>query len=314
MLSNRHFLFLWFVNIVTTLAIELFTVTILVTIYEQTASTLLAAVTMVARTMPAFLLGPVAGVLVDRFPRKNILIIMDLVRFVLVGTAILFLQGDGKVPVASIYLILAGLSAADVFHRPARLSLIPSLVAHEQLVKANSFITASNQIMMGISYTVGGWLILAVPLRQISLYVIILFAMAALTAMFIVVPKRREARDASEKESFWKSLVSGWNYLRQHPIARPLTIMETVEHLPHGIWTGALMLAFTARALQGDAADWGYQVTGFFTGMILGSIGALVLSNRLRRYPGRIIVVNAFAAGLFTLAYAGSQTLWIAVA
>jgi MFS family permease len=313
MLRNRHFLFLWFVNITTTLAIELFTITILVTIYEQTGSTLQASGTMVMRTMPAFLLGPVAGVLVDRFSRKNLLISMDLVRLVLVGIAILFLQGDGKVPIASIYLILAGLAAADVFHRPARLSLIPSLVAHEQLVKANSFIMASNQIMVAISYTIGGWLILAIPLRQIALYVAILFAMATLAAMFIVVPKCQETKDASEKESFWKSLISGWNYLRQHPIARPLVIMETVEHLPHGIWTGALMLAFTIRALQGDALDWGYQVTAFFTGMILGSIGALFISNWLRRYTGRIIVVNAFAAGLFTLAYAGSQTVWIAV-
>jgi len=54
MLRNRQFLFLWFVNIATTLAIELFTITILVTIYEQTESTLLAAGTMVARTLPAF--------------------------------------------------------------------------------------------------------------------------------------------------------------------------------------------------------------------------------------------------------------------
>ncbi len=313
MLRNRQFLFLWFVNIATTLAIELFTITILVTIYEQTESTLLAAGTMVARTMPAFLLGPVAGVLVDRFPRKNMLISMDLVRLVLVGIAIWFLQGDGKVPVAGIYLILAGLAAADVFHRPARLSLIPSLVTWDQLVKANSFILASNQIMVAISYTVGAWLILAVPLRQIALGVIILFAVATLTAMLIVVPKRQEAEDAAERKSFWKSLVSGWNYLRQHPIARPLTVMETVEHLPHGIWTGALMLAFTTKALQGDASDWGYQATSYFTGMILGSLGALTISDWLRRYPGRIIVVNACAAGLLTLAYAGSQTVWMAV-
>jgi len=314
MLRNRQFLFLWFVNIATTLAIELFTITILVTIYEQTESTLQAAGTMVARTMPAFLLGPIAGVLVDRFPRKNMLISMDLIQLVLVGIAIWLLQGDGKVPVAGIYLILAGLAAADVFHRPARLSLIPSLVAHEQLVKANSFILASNQIMVAISYTVGGWLILAVPLRQIALGVVLLFTMAVLTAMLIVEPKCQEAEDAGERESFWKSLVSGWNYLRHHPIARPLTVMETVEHLPHGIWTGALMLAFTTNALQGDASDWGYQVTGYFTGMILGSFGALAISDWLRRYPGRIIVVDACAAGLFTLAYAGSQTVWIAVA
>lgn len=95
---------------------------------------------MVARTVPAFLLGPVAGVLVDRFPRKNTLISMDLVRAILVAISKWLLQGDGGIQVAAIYLIIADLATADVFHRPARLSLIPSLVTRRQLVKANSFI------------------------------------------------------------------------------------------------------------------------------------------------------------------------------
>ncbi|MBW1751168.1 MAG: MFS transporter, partial [Deltaproteobacteria bacterium] len=143
MLRNNHFLFLWFVNIASTLAIELFSVTILVSVFEQTESTLLAAGTMVARTLPPFLLGPIAGVLVDRFPRKNMLISMGFIQLLLVGIAIWFLQGDGRISVAGIYLILAGLSAADAFHRPARMSLIPSLVKQGHLVRANSFILAS---------------------------------------------------------------------------------------------------------------------------------------------------------------------------
>ena len=85
MLRNRSFLFLWLVNIASTLAIELFSVTILVVIFQETESTLQAAGTMVARTLPSFLLGPVAGVLVDRFSRKNVLMSMDVVRLALVG-------------------------------------------------------------------------------------------------------------------------------------------------------------------------------------------------------------------------------------
>ncbi len=313
-MSHRiHFLFLWFVNIASTLAIELFTVTILVSVFEQTESTLLAAGTMVARTMPPFLLGPVAGVLVDRFPRKNMLISMGFIQIVLVGVAIWFLRGDENLSVATIYIILAGLSFANAFHRPARMSLIPSLVDQAHLVKANSFILASNQIMMAISFTVGGWLILSLPLRQIAFGVAALFTIATLTAMLIVEPQLQGAKNVGKRESFWKSFVSGWNYLRRHPIARPLTIMETVEHLPHGIWTGALMLAFTTMALQGNASDWGYQATGYFTGMIIGSLGALAMSGWLSRYPGRLIIVNAFTASLFTLAYAGSGTVWMAV-
>ncbi len=313
MLRNRYYLFLWFVNIATTLAIELFTVTILVSIYERTESTLLAAGTMVVRALPTLLLGPVAGVLVDRFSRKNIIISMDLLRLMLVGVAIWFLQGDGGVPVVGIYLILAGLSVAEIFHRPARMALIPSLVPHQQLIKANSFILASTQIVMALSYMIGGWLILALPLRQIALGVVVLFLLAAFAAMLIVEPTAGEKKDSGENESFAKSLVSGWRYLRQHPVARALTVMETIEHLPHGIWTGAVMLAFTTKALHGDAADWGYQATGYFTGMILGSLFALAIGDWLRRYTGRIIVMNAFAAGLFTFAYASSQTVWMAV-
>jgi MFS family permease len=314
MLRNRSFLFLWLVNVATTLAVELFAVTILVTVYEQTDSTLQAAGTMVARTLAVFLLGPIAGVLVDRFPRKYVLVSMDVARLALVGIAVWFLQGDGNVPVAGVYLILAGLSAAAVFHRPARLALIPSLVDHDQLVKANSFVLASNQIMLAVSYTIGGWLILAVPLRQIAVAVAFLFTIAILTAMLIVVPRREGAKDAGSEESFWRAAVSGWRYLSRHPLARPLTVMETAEHVPHGIWTGALLLAFTTQALQGEAPEWGYQVTGYFAGMILGSLGALAIGGWLRRYPGRIIIGNAFAAGLLTLAYAGSQTVWMAVA
>ncbi|MGB0385063.1 MAG: MFS transporter [Ardenticatenaceae bacterium] len=314
MLRNRDFLFLWLVNIAAILAIELFAVTILVTIFQETASTLQAAGTMVARSLPAFLLGPIAGVLVDRFPRKNVLISMDLVRFVLVGIAIWLLQGDGKASVVGMYLILTGLSAAGVFHGPARLALIPSLVPHQELVKANSFIMVSNQIVMGMSYTLGGWLILVFPLRQIALIVVILFAIAILMAILMVVPSRQEAEEESQKESFWDSFVSGWHYLRQHPIARPLTVMETIEHLPHGVWTGALLLAFTTQGLQGNASDWGYIVTSYFSGMILGSLAALAMSDWLSRYPGHLIVANACATGLLTFAFAGSQSLWMAVA
>jgi len=312
-MKNKHYLYLWLVNVSTTLAIELFTVTILVSVFEQTSSTLQAAGTMVARTLPPFLLGPIAGVLVDRFPRKNMLIGMGCLQLLLVGVAIGLLQGGGDISVIAIYLLLAGLSAADSFHRPARMALIPSLVDSAHLVKANSFILASNQIMMAISYTAGGWLILSLPLYQITFAVIGLFGLATCTAIPIAEPKRKQGTESGKRESVWRSWVSGWNYLREHPIARPLTIMETVEHLPHGIWTGAVMLAFTTKALHGDAVDWGYQATGYFTGMILGSLCALTISDWLARYSGRIIVFNACATGLFTLAYAGSQTVWVAV-
>ena len=312
MLRNRHFLLLWAINVATALALELFSVTVLVVVFEQTGSTLQAAGAMAARALPAFLLGPIAGVLVDRFPRKYVLIAIDLVSVALVGLAIWLLTSSRALPVAGIYLIMVGLAAGEVFHRPARLSLIPSLVPKKELVRANSVILVSTQVGMAVSYAVGGWLILRVHISQISLGVALLFGLAVVAALFMIVPKR-QGEDDETKDSFWESFLSGWHYLRQHPIARPLTIMETIEHLPHGIWTGAILLAFTTQALQGNAADWGYQSTSYFAGMIVGSIGALFISAWLSRHPGWIIVGTACAAGTMTLAFAFSQTVWVSI-
>ncbi|MCB0031817.1 MAG: hypothetical protein KDE28_28095, partial [Anaerolineales bacterium] len=163
-----------------------------------------------------------------------------------------------------------------------------------------------------ISYTVGGWLILYLPLRQIIVGVSALIVGSILAAALLKVPPLLSDRPVRQLH-FFQTVLDGWRYLRRHPIARPLTVMEAAEHVPHGIWTSALMLAFTFQVLGGDAADWGYQSTGYFAGMTLGSLGALFISNWLSRYPGYIIILNALIAGLLTLAYAVSPSVAFAV-
>ncbi len=314
MLRNKNFIFLWFVNATTTLAIELFNITILVTIYEQTESTLLAAGTMVARTLPSFLISPVAGVIVDRFLRKNILIFMNFFRIFIIACVIWFLQKNGDVTFWGYYLIIAGLAVAGVFSKPASMALIPSFVTKTHLVKANSLIMTTSLIIMAVSFTIGGWLISAMQIKYISAIVVFLFVISILVTLPMKITSSKKTIQDNNKEGLWKSIILGWGYLNKHKIAKPLTIMEALEHLPHGIWTSAIMLAFTIKVLHGDISDWGYQVSGFFAGMIVGSIGSLsIISNLIRQYSGRIIIVNAFAVGLFTFAYAYSPNIWMAV-
>ena len=275
MFRNKNFILLWFVNVSTTLAIELFNITILVTIYEQTESTLLTAGTMIARTLPAFLISPVAGVIADRFSRKNILIFMNLFRLLIIVGVIWFLQNDGIATFQGFYAIIAVLAIAGVFSKPVSMALIPSLVKKVQLVKANSFIMTTNLVMMAISFTIGSWLILTVGFIYIDSIVLLLFTISILATLLMKISNYKTIENKNKKESFGKSIISGWRYLNKHKIAKLLTIMEAIEHMPHGIWTSAIMLAFTIKVLHGDVSDWGYQVTGFFVGMIVGSIGSL---------------------------------------
>ena len=173
----------------------------------------------------------------------------------------------------------------------------------------------SAQIIMAVAYMVGGWLVQTIPLAQLTLVIVGSFALSILMAAGLTVPQREKTAEeaAHDNESVWQSFMSGLRYLRRHPIARPLTVMETVEHIPHGIWTGAVMLAFTVEALNGTAVEWGYLVTGYFGGLIAGSLAALAMSDWLGRYPGRIIVFNAALSGIMTFLFGLSTTVWFAV-
>jgi len=88
---------------------------------------------VLAEIAPVLLLAPLAGSLVDRLPRVKVMVAADLVRVLLAGALALW---SDSVPIA--YAVAFGLSAGQVFFSPAAQSLLPSVVADEELVAANS--------------------------------------------------------------------------------------------------------------------------------------------------------------------------------
>jgi MFS family permease len=313
LLRNRSFVLLWAAKILSTLGNELFNIGVMVTIFEQTGSALQTAGVLVARMVPALLLGPAAGVIIDRYPRRLVLVGMNLAQALMLGT--LFLVG-GTEPVSTWagYAIVIGLATAQTFYRPAQQAILPDLVAKSELVRANSLLMGSDQAILMASYAVGGVLILQFgtgPLVVISLATYLLGAAA--TAL-IVSPGRvaaggRHGLDVPFLRALWDGLI----YVRDHPLARPLVVMETLEHWPHGIWISALMLVFTREALQAGTQAWGYQGAAFFAGQLVGALAAVIVSERLARRAGWVIIVSAFLYSLLTLAYAVSPSVPFAV-
>lgn len=88
---------------------------------------------VLAEIAPVLLLAPIAGPLVDRLPRVTVMVTADLVRVVLAAVLVLW-HND----ITIVYPVAFGLSAGSVFFNPAAGSLLPTLVAEEELVAANS--------------------------------------------------------------------------------------------------------------------------------------------------------------------------------
>jgi MFS family permease len=311
---NRNFLFLWASVFVSGIGDILYTVGIMVTIFNASGSALQTVGVMVATTLPIFLLGPIAGAIVDRYPRKQVMIWMDLLR---VGiTAVLYTVAQN--PQTSIwvyYALAAALAAASAFYNPARLSIIPTLVTPHQLVRANSTIMGTLQATQAIGFVLGGFLVVRIGFAPLVLLDLLTFLASAILIAGIqrtAVDRQRRLHTTPELP-LRQSIREGITYLRQHNLARTLVTMEWLEHIPHGIWTSAFMLIFVTAALNGQPTDWGLQNAAFYTGVLVGAILATAFSAWLSQRPGRIIIANAFAMGLITYVYALSPNNTFAV-
>lgn len=313
LLRNRNFALLWLAQVVSGVGDVLYNVGIMVTIFERTGSALQTAGVLVANMLPQFLLGPVAGAIVDRAPRHRVLVLMDVVRALLVGVLLLVVR-RGAFSVWAIYAVLAGLAAATTFYKPARQSLIPALVPRLQLVRANSLMVTTNQATLAAGYAVGGVLVVWLGFRALVAIDLGSFLVAAFFALLIRPPADGQPRlPAGAARSLPAAIRAGMAYLRKNELPRTLVVMELLEHVPHGVWSAALMLVFVQEALGGAAVDWGYQTAAYYGGELLGAGLALVLAARLARRPGWFIIANAALFGVLTIAYALSPTVLAAV-
>ncbi len=310
-LKHRNFVFLWLNTLLGGIGQLLYTVGVMVTIFELTGSALQTVGAMVATTLPIFLLGPFAGALVDRWPRQRVLFLTDLWRMGLL-LLLLAVSTTAGFDVLTAYLIIAGIAVATTFHQPARQALIPALVPRAEIVKANSLILTTVQVTMALGYLLGGILVVWLSFENFILLNAFCFLGAALLALFVRPVYEKHGRVTIQRVTWWHAIGDGVTYIRQHPVARPLVIMEVLEHVPHGVWTSGLMLIFIKEALGGTAADWGNQNALYFGAIILGATAAGYFSQWLERNAGRLIVFNAFVNGVLTMIYALSPTYALA--
>ncbi len=313
LLRNRGFLALWLAQIAATLGNELYNIGVMVAIYERTGSALQATGVLLARMLPGFLFGPLAGALVDRYDRRWVLISMNLLRTALI--AIVALTTSGIVSnVWLVYLIVFGIALADIFYKPAQMALIPSLVPRSALLSANSLAMSTNLAAYALAYGAGGWILIQFGISTLIGLNLGCFLFAALAA-WQIQPLRAEGDGDQTRAQvpILRMIGDGLHYLRHHQLARSLVVMETLEHWPHGIWTASIMLVFAERALQATPQAWGNQLAVFWGSNAVGAILALLLANQLAKRPGRMIIINAFVNGLLTVAYALSPNVLFAL-
>lgn len=304
--TNRNFRFLWFGQIVSQLGDWFNTVAIFALIFQLTGSATAVAILMVLQVLPVAIVGPAAGVVVDRFDRRTIMITADIVRgFAVLG--LLLVRTPETVWFA--YVVTAIQVSASGFFEPARSSTVPMIVARERLVAANAISTGTWSAMLAIGASLGG--LVAATLGRDAAFIInaASFFLSAVFLWQLRIPARPDHIRAS---AGLKGLAEGLAYMRAHKDVARIAFVK-------GGWAlvgGALLLltVFGDRVFRiGDSSDAGigilYGARG--VGAIVGSLVVSVLAARQRNLV-RMIGPSYLIAGTCYAAIAISPTIWIA--
>src|SRR5215208_2296631 len=150
--SSRYFP-LWLGQLVSNFGDTLHYIALVVLVFQLTGQGLAVAAMVVAEIVPVLLLGPVAGVVIDRFSRKAVLVGADLVRAALV-LSLLWPQGAWHA-----YLVAAGLAAGNTFFNPTVQAVIPALTTEQQRLAANSVSWSTGRLVQIVAAAVAGGLI-----------------------------------------------------------------------------------------------------------------------------------------------------------
>jgi len=253
---------------------------------------------VLAEIAAVLLLAPVAGAVVDRLPRVAVMVVADLVRLVL-AAALAVWRGD----IAMVYAVAFGLSAGAVFFNPAAGSLLPSVVAKEQLSAANSGIWSAavlSQIVMApiagiVAGTAGfGW---AFAINAAS------FAVSALLLRGL---RSGEAPRPIVTAGIFTHSREAFTLLSRDRLLRALAIAQGLAALSAGA-TSALLVLLATRRLHASGSGYGLLLAAIGVGALAGPFLLTRLSVQARR--PRVVFAAFGLRGLVDLVLASVTAL-----
>jgi MFS family permease len=269
------------------------------------AITLLATGIYVANTLPAMLLGTVAGVWADRWPKRSVMVSSNGLRAILVLLAPLcLLPGPIWLGVSWGYWALVGMtlleSVLTQFFAPAEQAAIPLLVPPQKLLAANSVYQATSMAATILGFALGDPILrlLRLGLERLGLNggeFVLLPLCYGLAALVIAGINLEEPPREVRQITVWEEIGEGIEVLRQRPSVRGAMVQLVLLY--------SLLAALYVLAISLAATISGLGPTGFGTllamsgvGLAIGALAVAQLGDRFRR---RLLA----SSGLGTIAF-----------
>ncbi|MGS2618873.1 MFS transporter [Micromonospora sp. LZ34] len=263
-----------------------------------------------ALSTAAFLMiGLPAGVWVDRWPRRTVLVTADLLRAVLIAS-VPVAWWAGWLTMHQLYLVVLLTGVGTVFADVSAQSVLPELVGRHRLVAANSLLMSTSGTLQIAGRGLGGLVVqaLTAPVAVVAEAVGFAVAAAVLGRIRVAPPRPAPARQGG----FARQLRAGVRHVLGNPLLRPLAVSTASINLTMQLTTTMLPVVFL-RELGLGAAHLGLFLALGGVGALLGAVTARPIADRIGHgralwLPGLLVA----PLGLLVALINTGPMLWLA--
>ena len=240
-------------------------------------------VVIFARMAPYILIGPFAGVYVDRWDRRRTMIVCDALRAAVV-LLVPVLHLAGALAVWHVALMAFVLTTCRTFFNPALNASLPALVDADRLAGTNALIQASGQVALIVGPAVAGIALTVMSADALFLFDGATFVVSAISIAMLIVPARvrDRAAETTVRAELRGTVAVAWGQRRAFWSA----VLFAVGLLAISGTYRVGLAALAERVLETDAAGYGLLVAALGVGTVGG---ALVVGRLKPAVPTRVV-------------------------
>ncbi|NUT37202.1 MAG: MFS transporter [Hamadaea sp.] len=307
-LRQRNFALLWWAGLISMAGNWTLKIALPIYVLQLTGSAVATSAAVAAALAPVLLVGLVAGVYVDRWDRRKVMVTVSALQ-ALVVLPLLAVDSAGSVWI--VYAVLFCESALAQFFMPAENALLPKLVPDAQLPVANSLNALNNNIARLGGPALGGVLAAAIGLTGVVAVDAVSYAVAALLISAIRGSFRATATtdattdavaavaEPAARPGVRRELADGLRVIRHSPMTKAILVIAFLLSIGEGIM-GGMFPIFVTGPLHGGVREVGWLMSAQAVGGVLGGLAGPLVAARIS--TGRLAALGLVFFGLIDLA------------
>lgn len=278
-LKHKNFALLWVGGLISMTGNWMLMAILPFHVFAMTGSALATSGILMAMVAPGIFFGSFAGIFVDRWDRKKIMVVTSALQALTV-LGLLFVRSVEWIWI--IYLTTFLESALNNFFGPAEGALLPNLVGEEHLIPANSLNALNDNLARIAGPAVGGLLLGTLGFQSVVLADVASYVIALALILLIRAENTAPARQASSEvanpwRQMWGEWLAGLRYIRGRRALRALFVIMGIALFGDAILS-AILAVFVQQDLGFNAIQFGWLMTarglgGLMGGLLIGQFG-----------------------------------------